>query len=56
MYNASVGHYDQATQLAKLSLKNTMQVAGTSELPVADKHYQLGNIFFKMGRKENALR
>jgi hypothetical protein len=51
-----VGQYEQAIQLAKLSLKNTMQVAGASEIPVADKHYQLGNIFFKMGRKEEALR
>lgn len=56
MYNASVGQYEQATQLAKLSLKNIMQVAGITELPVADKHYQLGNIYFKMGRKEDALR
>lgn len=56
MYHASIGQYDQATQLARLSLKNSMQVVGPMELPVADKHYQLGNIFFKMGKKEESLR
>lgn len=52
MYNASIGKYDESIQLAKLSLKNIIKVLGVNELPVADKHYQLGNIYFKMGRKE----
>ena len=39
-----------------MTLKNTMKVVGVGEIPIADKHYQLGNIFFKMGRKEDALR
>jgi len=56
MYHASGGRYDEAIPLAKLSLKNTMKVVGASELPVADKHYQLGNIYFKMGKKEDSLK
>lgn len=56
MYYASIGRYDEAIQLAKLSLKNIIKVVGAAQLPVADKHYQLGNIFFKMGRKEDSLK
>ncbi len=56
MYNASLGKYDDAIQLAMLSLKNIGKVLGINELPVADKHYQLGNIYFKMGRKDESLR
>lgn len=39
-----------------MSLKNIVKVLGPTELPVADKHYQLGNIYFKMGRKEDSLK
>lgn len=56
MYHASLGRYEEAVGLARLSLKNIGKVLGVGELPVADKHYQLGNIFFKMGRKDDALR
>ena len=56
MYYASIGQYDQSIQLARLSLKNIIKVSGATALPVADKHYQLGNIYFKMGRKEDSLK
>lgn len=56
MYYASLGKYEDAIQLAKLSLKNITKVLGINELPVADKHYQLGNIYFKMGRKDESLK
>ncbi len=56
MFNASLGKYEEAIQLAKLSLKNISKVLGSNELPVADKHYQLGNIYFKMGRKDESLK
>lgn len=56
MYYASVGKYESSIQLAKLSLKNIIKIVGPNELPIADKHYQLGNIYFKMGKKEEALR
>ena len=51
MYFASVGKYDNSIQLAKLSVKNIAKILGPNELPIADKFYQLGNIYFKMGRK-----
>ena len=56
MYYASIGDYDQAVQLSRLSLKNISEVAGQSAISVADKHYQLGNVDFKMGRKEESLK
>ena len=56
MYNASLGKYEDAIYLAMLSLKNITKVLGVNELPVADKHYQLGNIYFKMGKKDESLR
>ena len=56
MYYASVGKYDHSIQLARMSLKNVMKVLGSMALPVADKHYQLGNIYFKMGKKEESLK
>lgn len=56
MYYASVGKYEQAIQLAKSSLVNIVKVLGATALPVADKHYQLGNIYFKLSRKEDALK
>ena len=56
IYHASRGHFDQAVELARLSLTQTGKVVGAQQLPVADKHYQLGNIYFKMGRKEEALK
>ncbi len=51
MYYASTGQYNESIQLAKMSLKNIIKVLGPTELPVTDKHYRLGNIYFKMGRK-----
>lgn len=33
-----------------------IKLFGTNALPTADKHYQLGNIFFKVSRKEDALK
>ena len=56
IYYASIGQYSQAIQFAKLSVKNIMKVCGATALPVADKHYQLGNIYFNMGRKEESLK
>jgi hypothetical protein len=38
-------------KLAKSSLVNSIKLTGANSLPVADKHYQLGNIFFKIGKK-----
>jgi hypothetical protein len=35
---------------------NVTKVLGVNSLPVADKHYQLGNIYFKLGRKNEALK
>ena len=52
IYNASTGNFDEAVKLAKSSLINSIKLLGTNSLPTADKHYQLGNIFFKIGRKE----
>jgi tetratricopeptide (TPR) repeat protein len=56
MFYAQNGQYDHSVSLARMSLKNIMKVSGPSALPVADKHYQLGNIYFKMGKKEEALK
>jgi len=51
MFYVQNGQYEHSIQLARMFLKNVMKVAGPSALPVADKHYQLGNIYFKMGKK-----
>jgi hypothetical protein len=51
MYHASLGRYEEAVVLAKQSLRSVGRLLGPGALPVADKHYQLGNIYFKMGRK-----
>ena len=56
IYNASIGNYVEAVKLAKSSLVNSIKLLGASALPTADKHYQLGNIFFKIGKKEEALK
>jgi hypothetical protein len=48
----STGNYEEAVKLAKSSLVNSIKLAGANSLPVTDKHYQLGNIYFKIGRKE----
>lgn len=32
------------------------KVLGPTALPVADKHYQLGNIYFKISKKNEALK
>ena len=42
--------------MAKSSLINVDKILGNQALPVADKHYQLGNIYFKIGRKNDALK
>lgn len=51
MYYASIGEYEESICLAKSSLINVHKIIGPQALPVADKHYQLGNIYFKIGRK-----
>lgn len=51
MYYISAGNYDQAIKLAKSSLINVIKLLGPNGLPTADKHYQLGNIFFKVNKK-----
>jgi hypothetical protein len=35
---------------------NVHKILGVQALPVADKHYQLGNIYFKIGKKNDALK
>jgi tetratricopeptide (TPR) repeat protein len=55
MYYASVGNYKESINLAKSSLENVQKLLGVGALPAADKHYQLGNIFFKIGRKDISL-
>lgn len=52
MYYASVANYEEGIKLAKSSLINVVKLLGVNGLPVSDKHYQLGNIFFKVGKKE----
>lgn len=52
MYYASVGNYEEAIKLGKSSLVNVIKILSTTSLSTADKHYQLGNIYFKMGKKE----
>jgi hypothetical protein len=32
------------------------KVLGPGALPVADKHYQLGNIYYKINKKNEALK
>jgi hypothetical protein len=51
MFYASIGDFDESTCLAKSSLINITKVLGPGALPVADKHYQLGNIYFKVNKK-----
>jgi hypothetical protein len=51
MFYASIGDFDESTCLAKSSLINIIKVLGPGALPVADKHYQLGNIYFKVNKK-----
>jgi hypothetical protein len=56
MFYASIGDFDESTCLAKSSLINITKVLGSGALPVADKHYQLGNIYFKVNKKNEALK
>ena len=56
MYYASIGNYQEAVKLAKSSLINVIKLLGYNNLAVADKHYQLGNIYFKIGKKEETIR
>ena len=56
MFYASVGDFEESICLAKSSLINVNKVLGQQSLPVADKHYQLGNIYFKINKKNEALK
>ena len=56
MFYASVGDFEESICLAKSSLINVNNVLGQQSLPVADKHYQLGNIYFKINKKNEALK
>ena len=56
MFYASVGDFEESICLAKSSLINVNKVLGQHSLPVADKHYQLGNIYFKINKKNEALK
>lgn len=56
MFYASVGDFEESICLAKSSLINMTKILGPGALPVADKHYQLGNIYFKINKKNEALK
>jgi hypothetical protein len=56
MFYASIGDFEESICLAKSSLINMTKVLGPGALPVADKHYQLGNIYFKINKKNEALK
>ena len=56
MFYASVSDFEESICLAKSSLINVNKVLGQQSLPVADKHYQLGNIYFKINKKNEALK
>lgn len=56
MFYASIGDFEESICLAKSSLINITKVLSAEALPVADKHYQLGNIYFKINKKNEALK
>lgn len=49
------GNYESALSLAKSSLSNCIKVSGANSLAAGEKYYQLGEVFFKMGKKQDAL-
>ena len=55
MYSLKTGNLDEAIKLAKTSVINTTKLMGANSLVVADKQYQLGNILFRVGKKEEAF-
>jgi tetratricopeptide (TPR) repeat protein len=51
----SSSDYDEAINLAKSSLVNTIKIVGADGLPASEKFFQLGNCYFKAGKKQEAL-
>ena len=51
----TAGNYESAVSLGKSSLINCIKISGSHSMGACEKYYQLGDIYFKMGKKEEAL-